>query len=50
MRNNKPTVVRPLKDSPAEKLAKAGDIILAVNNKATANMSIEDIVRMVRGE
>ena len=51
MRNNKPTVVRPLKDSPAEKAGlKAGDIILAVNNKATANMSIEDIVRMVRGE
>lgn len=51
MRNNKPTVVRPLKDSPAEKAGlKAGDIILAVNNKAVANMSIEDIVRMVRGE
>lgn len=51
MRNNKPTVVRPLKDSPAEKAGlKAGDVILAVNNKATANMSIEDIVRMVRGE
>ena len=51
MRSNKPTVVRPLKGTPAEKAGlKSGDIILSVNETSTTGLTIDEVVRMVRGE
>ena len=50
-RNSKITVVRPLKGQPAEAAGvQAGDVILAVNGTSTANKTVEEVVKQVRGE
>jgi len=51
IRKNILTVIAPLKDSPAERAGiRAGDMILKVDGKETANMTIEQAVRLIRGE
>ena len=51
MRNDKVTVVRPLKESPAAKAGvEAGDVFLGVNNIDVSGRTLDDIVQMVRGE
>lgn len=44
------TIVAPLKGSPGERAGlKAGDAILQINAKSTADMSIDEAVRLIRG-
>lgn len=51
LRNNRPTIVRPLKDSPAEQSGlKAGDIIVAVNDESVAGLTVDQVVAKIRGE
>lgn len=51
LREEKPTIIRVLKDNPAEKAGlAAGDQILAVNEQAAAGQSVDKIVANVRGE
>lgn len=51
LREEKPTVIRVLKDNPAEKAGlAAGDQIVAVNDQAAAGQSVDKIVANVRGE
>ena len=50
-RNNILTVISPIKDTPAFKAGiKAGDKILKIDAKPTANLSIEEAVNMIRGK
>lgn len=50
-RNNLSTVVRVLKDNPAEKAGVAvNDIIIKVNGESTENMPLNDVVTKIRGE
>lgn len=50
-RDEYPTIVAPLKGSPAEKAGLvAGDRILEVDGKVTKGMSAEEIIRNIRGE
>ncbi len=45
------TVITPMPDSPAERGGiEPGDFIVAVEGKSTAEMSLEDMVRLMRGE
>lgn len=45
------TVISPLKDTPAYRAnIKPGDKILKINNKVTSNMSIEDAIKLIRGD
>lgn len=49
-RNNVLTVVAPLKDTPAFKAGiKAGDRILKIGAKPTADLSVEEAVDLIRG-
>ncbi|MGO3701646.1 MAG: S41 family peptidase [Candidatus Saccharimonadales bacterium] len=51
MRNDKVTVVRPLKDSPAAKAGvRAGDVFVGVNNADVSEKTLDEIVQLVRGE
>lgn len=51
IRKNVLTVISPLKGTPAEKAGiKAGDKILKIDEKITADMSVEQAVRLIRGE
>ncbi len=51
MRNEVPTVVRVLKDNPAEKAGVAvGDIITKVNDDATTGKTLDEVVGKIRGE
>ena len=44
------TVISPLKDSPAERAGiMAGDRIIKIDSKETANLSTEDAVQIIRG-
>lgn len=44
-------VIAPIKNSPAEKAGvMAGDLIAAINGKATDGMSPDDAVKLIRGE
>ena len=50
-RNNILTVISPIKDTPAFKAGiKAGDKILKIDTKPTANLAIEEAVNMIRGK
>jgi len=43
-------VISPLKDSPAEKAGiKAGDIVLKIDDKPTADLSVDEAVKLIRG-
>jgi len=45
------TVIAPIKDTPAYKAGlKAGDKILRVDNASTADLSIEEVVNLIRGK
>ena len=45
------TVIAPLRDSPAERAGiKAGDKILKIDETITADLSVEEAVRKIRGE
>lgn len=51
IRNEVPTVVRVLKDNPAEKAGVAvGDIITKVNSDATKGKTLDEVVSKIRGE
>ena len=51
LRNNKPIIVKSLKDSPAQKAdIKEGDAILRVNGEDAANWTVEKTVEKIRGE
>lgn len=51
VRNESLTVVAPLKGSPAEAAGvRAGDTVLAVDNKATEKMAVDAAVKLIRGE
>lgn len=51
LRNNKPTIIKPLNDSPAQKAGiKAGEVIMKVNGEEVANWSVDKVVDKIRGE
>ncbi len=51
LRNNKPTIIRPLENSPAQKAGiKAGEAIVKVNDEASSDWSVEKVVSKIRGE
>ena len=51
LRNNKPTIIKPLENSPAQKAGiKAGEVILKVNDEASSDWSVEKVVSKIRGE
>ena len=51
LRNGKVTVIRPLKDSPAQKAGlQAGDVFIAVNEASVQGRTVDDVVKVVRGE
>ncbi|MDP2919757.1 MAG: S41 family peptidase [Dehalococcoidia bacterium] len=48
--NNRVTVIAPIPDTPADKAGiKPGDIILEVDGKSTENMSVTEVVLLIRG-
>lgn len=50
-RNGILTVISPIKDTPAYRAGlKAGDKIIKIDSKSTANMSIEEAVNTIRGK
>lgn len=51
IRKNIVTVIAPLKGNPAEKAGiKAGDKILKVDDASTADLGLDEAVRLIRGE
>ena len=51
LRNNKPTIIKPLENSPAKKAGiKAGEVIVKVNDEASSDWSVEKVVSKIRGE
>lgn len=51
MRNNVPTIVRVLKDNPAEKAGvEVGDVITQVNGESVKDMALNDVVAKIRGD
>ncbi len=50
-RNSKPTIIRTLTDTPAQKAGlQAGDVIVAVNDQSAADWSVSDTVNKIRGD
>ena len=50
-RHNVPTIIRPLKNSPAEKAGiKAGDVIVKVNDTVVTDMPVDQVVQRIRGD
>ncbi|MCX7965870.1 MAG: S41 family peptidase [Syntrophorhabdaceae bacterium] len=46
-----PTVITPIEDTPAYKAGlKSGDNIIKIDGKITKNMSLVDVVKMIRGQ
>lgn len=51
LRDNKPTILRTLKDTPAEKAGvQAGDTLLMVNDQVVSSWTVEETVKKIRGE
>ena len=51
LRNGKPTIIKPLENSPAQKAGiKAGEVIIKVNDEASSDWSVEKVVSKIRGE
>lgn len=51
MRDGKPTVIRTLKDTPAERSGLlAGDQVAAVNDEGVSKQTVDQIVQKIRGE
>ena len=51
LRNNKPTIIKPLNDSPAQKAGiKAGEVIMKVNGEEVADWGVDKVVDKIRGE
>ena len=51
LRNNKPTIIKPLENSPAQKAGiKAGEAIVKVNDEASSDWSVGKVVSKIRGE
>jgi len=51
MKNNNLTVIAPLEDSPAQKAGLlSGDVIIEINGTSTIGMSLDDAVKLIRGE
>lgn len=50
LRDNKPTILRTLKDTPAEKAGLlAGDVIVGINDQAATGWTVDDTVKKIRG-
>ena len=51
LRNGKPTIIKPLNDSPAQKSGiKAGEVIVKVNDESVADWAVDKVVSKIRGE
>ena len=51
LRDDRPTIIRPLKDSPALKAGvQAGDKIVAVNEENVTAWTVDQVVQRIRGE
>jgi len=51
LRNGQPTVLRTLRDNPAEKAGvRAGDVIVGVNGDSVVGSTVNDVVALIRGE
>lgn len=51
IRNEKITVVAPLENTPAERAGlKAQDVILEIDGESTADLSVEEAVKLIRGD
>lgn len=51
MKNNQVTAISPIKGTPAEKAGlRPGDVIVEVDKKTTAKLSVEEVVSMIRGD
>lgn len=51
LRSDVPTVVRVLKDNPAEKAGvQVNDVILKVNDESTEDLTLNEVVNKIRGE
>ncbi len=51
LRDNQPTVLRLLRDNPAEKAGlQVGDTIIAVNDESVQGVSVNDTVEKIRGD
>ncbi|HNY35834.1 MAG TPA: S41 family peptidase [Candidatus Pacearchaeota archaeon] len=50
IKNNQITAISPIKGTPAEKAGlRPGDMVLAVNAISTSNLSLDEVVNMIRG-
>ncbi len=51
LRDNKPTVLRTLKDTPAEKAGVlAGDTIIGINDEVVTGWTVDETVKKIRGK
>ena len=51
LRSNKPTIIKPLENSPAQKAGiKAGEVIVKVNDESSSDWSVDKVVSKIRGE
>lgn len=51
LRNNQPTIIRTLKDSPAQKAGlQPGDTIVGVNDEASAQWTVDRTAKQIRGK
>ena len=51
LRNSKPTIIRPLESSPAQKSGiKAGEVIIKVNDENVSDWDVDKVVSKIRGE
>ncbi|MBI3631746.1 MAG: S41 family peptidase [Candidatus Staskawiczbacteria bacterium] len=51
LKKNQLTVIAPLKDTPGQRAGlKAGDIIVKIDGKSTADMGTEEAVNLIRGK